>query len=129
MHIIIVHRNFPGQFVHICKALRNRGDYITSIGANIKGQSLSDRHYKYQIRRGNGRDTQELTLETETKFIRAEGVVETAKMLKQNSYRPDLIIGHPGWGETIFLKTVWPEVPQIHYLEYFYGVGGTDHDF
>jgi glycosyltransferase involved in cell wall biosynthesis len=39
-----------------------------------------------------------------------------------------LILGHPGWGELLFLADVWPNVPQLHYVEFFHGVPGTDND-
>jgi glycosyltransferase involved in cell wall biosynthesis len=39
---------------------------------------------------------------------------------------PDVIIGHSGWGETLFLKEVWPEAKLIIYAEFYYR--GVDRD-
>jgi hypothetical protein len=33
---------------------------------------------------------------------------------------PDVILGHSGWGETLFLKEVWPEAKLIVYAEFYY---------
>lgn len=42
---------------------------------------------------------------------------------------PDLIIGHPGWGEMLFLKEIWPTARQLHFMEFFYSVQNSDSSF
>jgi len=39
------------------------------------------------------------------------------------------MIGHCGWGEVLFVKDVWPNVPLLGYFEFFYRVSGSDLDF
>ena len=53
------------------------------------------------------------------------------RLARAEGYRPDLIIGHPGWGEMAFLNRVtgWESVPQLHYVEWHYGAPNTDFDF
>ncbi|NDH84599.1 MAG: hypothetical protein EBY65_06960, partial [Acidimicrobiia bacterium] len=29
--------------------------------------------------------------------------------LRQQGFSPDVIVAHPGWGESLFLKEVWPK--------------------
>lgn len=41
--------------------------------------------------------------------------------LAQAGFRPDVIIGHPGWGETLFCKEIFPKAKLLHYLEFHYG--------
>jgi ribosomal protein L25 (general stress protein Ctc) len=37
-------------------------------------------------------------------------VARAARRLRdEHGYVPDVIFGHSGWGETLFLKQVWPE--------------------
>ena len=43
--------------------------------------------------------------------------------------RPDIIVGHNGWGETLFVKDVFPDVPLLAYFEFFYHPYGVDVDF
>ena len=40
-----------------------------------------------------------------------------------------MIYGHPGWGELLFVKTVYPDVPVISFQEYFYNEEGYDCGF
>ena len=42
---------------------------------------------------------------------------------------PDLICAHPGWGEALYLKDVWPQAPLLTYQEFFYNASGVDFDF
>ena len=45
---------------------------------------------------------------------------------KVRGFRPDLIYAHPGWGETLFVKEIFPDVPVIHYCEFYYHALGAD---
>ena len=65
----------------------------------------------------------------ETKVIRGDAVARVAYRLKQSGYTPDIIIAHPGWGESLFLNEVWNDTPQLHYVEFAYKTQGSDTDF
>ena len=51
---------------------------------------------------------------------RGEAVARVLLDLRRTSYRPDLVIGHPGWGETLFCREVFPDAPHILQAEYYY---------
>jgi len=66
--------------------------------------------------------------EVESKFIRADAAAREAEKLDFTGYRPDLILAHPGWGESLYLSSIWPTVPQLHYLEFHYSAIGPCSD-
>jgi glycosyltransferase involved in cell wall biosynthesis len=56
-------------------------------------------------------------------------VARLCEGLKREGFTPDLVIGHTGWGEALFVKDVWPLVPLLGYFEFFYRTVGSDLDF
>jgi len=42
---------------------------------------------------------------------------------------PDVIVAHPGWGESLFLHQVWPQARLGIYCEFFYQAQGADVGF
>jgi glycosyltransferase involved in cell wall biosynthesis len=65
----------------------------------------------------------------ETKTIRAEACFKAALQMKLQGYTPDVIVAHPGWGESLFLKEVWPQAKLGIYCEFFYHPRGADVGF
>ena len=39
--------------------------------------------------------------------------------LKKKGFSPEIILAHHGWGESLFLKDVWPEARMGLYCEFF----------
>lgn len=130
MRVLIIHKGFPGQFKHLIPKLQERGDKIFTICStnSVRHIPKDVRYATYKPVRGNGDDTFPLAKELETKVIRGEAVANTAERLSKEGFKPNIILGHPGWGEMLFLADIWPDVPQLHYVEFFYGVNGTDND-
>ena len=134
MKILFVHQNFPGQYLHIVQRLaRNGGHQLVALGINQLDTSReipnSLNYFRYPLQRGNTNGVHPLVMETETKVIRAEGCARAADQLKKKGFIPDLICAHPGWGEPLFLKAVWPDSPLLCYQEFFYNEFGFDTHF
>ena len=134
MRILFVHQNFPGQYVHIIRRLAQQGQHqLVALGINhldrSRGIPDSLNHFRYRLDRGNTEGVHPLVMETETKVIRAEGCARAAEQLKIKGFAPDLICAHPGWGEPLFLKAIWPDVPLLCYQEFFYNHQGFDSSF
>jgi glycosyltransferase involved in cell wall biosynthesis len=49
--------------------------------------------------------------------------------LASSGFRPDLIVGHSGWGETLFVKDVFPCTPLLANFEFYYHAAGVDVGF
>ena len=132
MRILFIHQNFPGQYVHIARALAKQGGHqLVAFGLKERSPLCpAGVHYRrYSLRRGNTPTIHPLAGETESKVIRAEACAEAANKLKSEGFHPDIICAHPGWGESLFLSDVWPGAPILAYQEFFYHPTGLDTDF
>lgn len=49
--------------------------------------------------------------------------------LRGQGFFPDLVIAHPGWGESLFIKEVWPAARLGIYCEFYYRLHGADVGF
>ncbi len=130
MNILFIHQNFPAQFVHLAPALA--ADLKNDVRALVPSNRPSPPGIKlhtYSIKRSSSKRIHPWLGDMETKTIRAEAAFWGAVRLKKEGFNPDLIIAHPGWGESLFLKEVWPHAKLALYCEYYYQVADGDVGF
>ncbi|WP_435015980.1 glycosyltransferase [Tundrisphaera sp. TA3] len=126
MHILFVHQNFPAQFGHIASYLaRHRGDTCTFVTHQPAGEGGGVRRVHYEPMGGAKATNHYCTRTFENAVAHAHGVYEACKTLDRS---PDLIVGHSGFGSTLFLRELF-DCPIINYFEYFYRPSGSDLDF
>lgn len=120
MRVLIVHQNFPGQYRHIAAALaRDAGNEVVALAVNRHPVPQGVRMAYYEVKRPPSR-AHPLAVEFEGKMIWAEAAARTAEGLKRQGFSPDIIVGHPGWGETLFLPDVWPQARILSFMEFFF---------
>nr|WP_249732329.1 glycosyltransferase [Roseococcus sp. SDR] len=68
-------------------------------------------------------------LRTEGHIRHGQAAARAVLELRKKGLRPDLICAHPGWGEALFVKDVFPEAKMILYWEYFFRSAGGDIGF
>lgn len=130
MKILLVHQNFPGQFKHLVPALlANPSNEVVAFTMSECPEIKGLRVVRYAAAKGTGKDTHPWVAETETKVIRGDAAFRAALRLKAEGFVPDVILAHPGWGESLFLKEVWPDSKMIVYCEFHYAAAGTDVGF
>ena len=128
MNILFVHQNFPGQFKHLAPALKRAGHVVTALCINGAGLPDIPMH-RYHPQRGSSRGIHPWAADFETKVLRGEACATAAERLRAEGLRPDVIVSNPGWGESLFLKDVWPRARVLELLEFFYAAKGLDLDF
>ncbi|MBF0302993.1 MAG: glycosyltransferase family 4 protein [Desulfamplus sp.] len=131
MKILIIHQNFPGQFKHLAPALVSQGDDVLAftMQKNAPSQWQGVKLIGYNPSRGTTPNVHPWVSDFETKTIRGEAVFRAALQLKDQGYTPDIIVAHPGWGESVFLKNVWTQARLLIYCEFFYHAHGADVGF
>jgi len=128
-NVLIVHQNFPGQFPHIAKALLKRGDKVAAIGGKTARPQPGIDFRRWSTTRGTTQGIFDPATRAEADMIRGIAAANVAMQLKRDGFTPDVIIGHPGWGETIFLKEIWPNARMILLGEMLYRSHGGDLNF
>jgi glycosyltransferase involved in cell wall biosynthesis len=68
-------------------------------------------------------------LDVEACMMNGLAVARLCEGLKRDGFTPDIVVGHTGWGELLFIKDIWPSVPLLGYFEFFYRASGSDMDF
>ena len=130
MKFLFVHQNYPAQFVHIVRHLLAQGEhdvvFICEPNANVM-PGVRRINYRPQKRpdaptHGNARDFAHA-------MARAEEAARAATQVKTLGFKPDIIIGHHGWGELLNLADVWPDVPVLGYHEFYYALQDLDVGF
>jgi len=130
MKILFVHQNFPGQFLHLAPALQARGHECLALtdATNNRAASIPVVKYKHEAPAPDpaacrlGRNFTQMS-------DRGVTVARAALQLRQKGYVPDVIFGHSGWGEPLFLKEIWPEAKLLVYSEFYYKGRGADVGF
>lgn len=131
MQILFIHQSFPGQFKFVAPALARRGHAVTALFLSNKpaGTWQGVRMVPYQVARSTSRSIHPWVRDFESKVIRAEACFRAALALKAQGYEPDVVMAHPGWGESLFIKDVWPQARLAIYCEFFYRHEGADVGF
>ncbi len=130
MRILFVHQNFPGQFLHLAPEMARRGHDCLALtdSGNQRGSAIPVVKYRHDAPKVDPAQTR-LGRNYTTMSDRGVTVARAALQMRQKGYVPDVIFGHSGWGETLFLKEVWPEAKLLVYAEFYYRGRGADVGF
>jgi glycosyltransferase involved in cell wall biosynthesis len=127
---LFVHQNFPGQYLHIVRHLvASQQHDVVFISEPNSNRIPGVRTVPYAKPRPAAAEAHIAARELDGAVRRAEAVARTAANLKQLGFEPDVIIGHHGWGELLNIRDVWPDVPLVGYLEFYYRIDGVDVGF
>ena len=132
MRVLIVHQNFPGQFRHVAKAWSERpGWQVIGIGRDtapgMPELEASGRLtlIRYKPHREVGKQQHPYLRRMEDAVLHGQAVARVLLKLKAKGFKPDLILAHPGWGETLNAKDVFPDARLVHFCEWFYNAPAT----
>lgn len=130
MRVLFIHQNFPGQFLHIASHwAANPNNQVLSIGQKqaraLKGIPKISCDPARPVTKG----IHHYIAGAESGILNGQSVLRALLQLKEKGFFPDVVIGHSGWGETLYVKDVFPDTKLINYFEFFYHATGADTDF
>ncbi len=121
MNYLFIHQNFPAQYQHVVRHLAaqpdNRVYFITQPNDNAMGGVYKVTYPRDQRGFVN---CHAYSAEIDRAIYTGANVAEVCRYLETQGFTPDLIVGHSGWGETLFVKDVFPDVPLLANFEFFY---------
>ncbi|NCQ24030.1 MAG: glycosyl transferase [Rhodobacteraceae bacterium CG17_big_fil_post_rev_8_21_14_2_50_63_15] len=131
MKILFIHQNFPGQYKHLAPALAARGHQCTALTLRVKKPATWQgvQMLPYALPARAGQQVHPWLLDLDTKVTRGEACYRAARDLRDQGLRPDLILAHPGWGESLFLRDVWPAARLGLYCELYHQADWPHLDF
>ncbi len=130
MRVLFCHQNFPGQFPHIASHLAGiASNQVISISQK-NGKALAHvPNVVYAPARSITPNVHHYIAGLESAVLNGQATAKVMEGLKRKGFVPDVVIGHAGWGETLFAKDVFPDAKLINYFEFFYHATGADTGF
>ncbi|MFM2121088.1 MAG: hypothetical protein RL722_2556 [Pseudomonadota bacterium] len=134
MKLLFLHQNFPGQFRHIVQALaRDPAHQVVALGqrdpATLGLDAPRLRYLRYQPKRTPGPQTHRYLQGLEGAVLAGQAVVEALAQLRRGGFLPDVVVAHPGWGESLYVREVFPQAKVVHFCEFYYHADGADAGF
>ncbi len=130
MNYLFIHQSMPSQFVHLAPALAARpGNRVVFLTRGAAAPPAGVERVTYRTTRLSRESTHHYVRLFENAVLHGQQVLRECQALRQGGFTPDLIIGHPGWGETLFVKDIFPTVPLLNYCEFYYHGRGADIGF
>ena len=126
---LFIHQNFPGQFGRMAQELARQSHKVQALadkGRGLPGIAV----HRYSVQQSKP-SSAEMALfpGLQAQLQRANAAAQAMRQLKQAGYQPDVIIAHPGWGEALFCKDIWPQAKLVIFAEWFYNAHGSDANF
>lgn len=130
MDIVFVHQNMPAQLTHLAPALAADSRHRVTFVTKRKQLELPNvRRVTYDAPKPAGPATHHYVRQFETSVRYGQQVARVLLDLKREGINPAVVIGHPGWGEMLFVRDVFPRAAIVLYAEFYYQGRGADIGF
>lgn len=131
MRLLVVHQNFPGQFGHLVQAWSKRPGWdVRALGRDTApGLPGFDGLLRYPLARATTPQQHHYLRQMEAATLHGQAAARAMLQLRHSGFVPDVILAHPGWGETLYAKDVYPDARLVHLNEWYYSAEGADLGF
>jgi glycosyltransferase involved in cell wall biosynthesis len=130
MNYLFIHQNFPAQYRHVVHHLASERRHQIYFITQPNDNAMAGVHKITYPRDQRGAiNCHAYTVEVDRAFNAGANVAAVCRGLREQGFFPDLVVGHSGWGETLFVKDVFPDVPLLACFEFYYHPHGVDVGF
>src|SRR5262245_4969810 len=113
MKILFMHPNMPGQYKYLCPAFAaNPANQVVFVTKNKTAELPNVHKILYDVPRQASPHTHRYLSHAEQAVIQGQEVWRVLNKLKhEEGFVPDVICAHPGWGDALYVKDVYPDTP------------------
>jgi glycosyltransferase involved in cell wall biosynthesis len=130
MNYLFIHQNFPAQYRHVTRYLADQpGNTVYFITQPNENEMPGVHKVTYPPDQRGPINCHAYAADIDRAIHTGATVAGVCRDLAARGFRPDLIVGHSGWGETLFVKDVFPDVPLLANFEFYYHAHGVDVGF
>jgi len=130
LRVLFIHQNLPGQFRHLAAHLaRDGGNEVVFVTKRRDRGIEGVTRVVYPQPRAVSPQTHNYLHQCEDAILHGQAAARACVALRERGFAPDIVIAHPGWGEGLFVKDVFGNVPLLSYGEFFYRAEGADVGF
>lgn len=131
MKLLCAHRVYPGQFRNLMNFMQqDERHQVKFLAYRLHEQPPHSIQVEmYQPSRLTLDSTHPCVQSTENAVLFGQAAYRAALRLKAQGFEPDVILGHSGWGPTLYLRDVFPKASILCYFEWFYRARGSSHGF
>jgi glycosyltransferase involved in cell wall biosynthesis len=130
VNYLFIHQNFPAQYRHVVRHLTSQpGNQVYFITQPNDNSMTGVYKVIYPPDQRGPINCHAYSAEIDRAIYIGATVADVCRQLRDRGFRPDLIVGHSGWGETLFVKDVFPDVPLLANFEFYYHAQGMDVGF
>lgn len=131
MNILFLHPNMPGQYKHLARAFGEEGGHRIFFVTKHKSAELPGvTRVTYRLPRDASPHTHRYLVNAERGVLQGQEVWRVCKQLRdEQDFVPDIIVAHPGWGDLLFIKEVFPTSRILSFFEFYYRGHGADVGF
>jgi glycosyltransferase involved in cell wall biosynthesis len=123
MRVLFTHNNFPAQFRHMAEYLGRTPGHQVVFATKTPREEWVMPGVSKAVFKPDDLETgasYPLAENTEQSLRHGVGLIRLCKHLKDKGFVPDVVVGHSGWGQTLFLKDIFPDTPFLGYFEWYY---------
>ena len=124
MNLLFIHGNFPGQFLdlapYLARHAADRTVFLTESdnpqGIDLEGVEM----VRFALHRQPTEGVHRYLRPSEEAVLRGQAVLRALVELGQQGFTPDVAVVHGGEGYGLYLKTLFPRLRLISYMEWYF---------